>query len=317
MDLPRQRGLAPEVGNLLILAFAEQTDRGFYLRGRPFSPTLEHMPDELELRTQPLPGEAEWEEAKRRADEVFGVKDFEAAMRTAANVAALAGKVRETGRGRPGRRSTTWSGRSARPWPAWALSDAEIGPGPALPDRPGGRRAAGRARGPGRRRPPWNTWPQAPLATSGSAMATSLANAAGVVRALRDAKWDLFDGVARPRRRAARRRPRPLIEALRKALESDEYVDAPGAAPRRGRDEGHPAPGAPRGREPAVDVDRDGSRTGGEGPGSGSRSRSGHAKITAENWDAEIARLAALLKDGDGRDRLVLTWTLEREEESP
>src|SRR4051812_27820112 len=49
MDHPRKKGLAPEVGNLLILAFAEQTDRSFTLRGRTFSPTLENMPDELEL----------------------------------------------------------------------------------------------------------------------------------------------------------------------------------------------------------------------------------------------------------------------------
>ena len=75
MDRPKAKGLAPEVGNLLILAFAEQTDRSFYLRGRPHAPTLENLPGELELRLQALPPEEEWEEARRRAREVFGSSD--------------------------------------------------------------------------------------------------------------------------------------------------------------------------------------------------------------------------------------------------
>ena len=94
MNLPRDRGLSPEVGNLLILAFAEQTNRSFSLRGRPFAPTLDHLPDEAELKLQPLPPEEEWDEARRRAREIFGVGNIDTAILTAANVAVLAGKIR-------------------------------------------------------------------------------------------------------------------------------------------------------------------------------------------------------------------------------
>jgi hypothetical protein len=72
MDRPRAKGLAPEVGNLLILAFAEQTDRSFTRRGLPYAPTPDNLPDELGLRLQTLPPEDQWEQAKGRACEVFG-----------------------------------------------------------------------------------------------------------------------------------------------------------------------------------------------------------------------------------------------------
>jgi hypothetical protein len=42
----------------------------------------------------------------------------------------------------------------------------------------------------------------------------------------------------------------------------------------------------------------------------------GRTTIAPEEWDAEAARLAALLRNSDGRRRLVLTQGLEREEES-
>ena len=42
----------------------------------------------------------------------------------------------------------------------------------------------------------------------------------------------------------------------------------------------------------------------------------GRTTITPESWDAEIDKLKELLQD-DGARRLVLDWTLEREEESP
>jgi hypothetical protein len=45
--------------------------------------------------------------------------------------------------------------------------------------------------------------------------------------------------------------------------------------------------------------------------------RSGRAEIDPGAWDSEVAKLASLLKDGEGgRHRLTLTWKLEREEEA-
>ena len=139
MDQPKRKGLAPCVGNLLILAFAEQTNRAFYWNARPFpNPTLDNLRDDMELRQQELPDEAEWEAARRRAKEVFGLGDFDAALLTAANVAALAGKVQEL--------AERHRGAAPRPGPrgpAGAGPDGRHGrgdrPGPAMQDRPGGR----------------------------------------------------------------------------------------------------------------------------------------------------------------------------------
>ena len=43
----------------------------------------------------------------------------------------------------------------------------------------------------------------------------------------------------------------------------------------------------------------------------------GKATITAEDRESELDKLAAMLRDANGRFRLVLNWTLERQEGSP
>jgi hypothetical protein len=144
-------------------------------------------------------------------------------------------------------------------------------------------------------------------------MATSLARAAGVMRALRDAKWGLFDGVARLDDERVGE-AQGLIKALKEALVSDEYVtdlehhlDAAETkairllAPRK-RDD----PDEDRERERKPDEKRKVWRP----------IERGRMTIAPESWDDEAARLASLLKDGAGRLRLVLNWSLEREEET-
>jgi hypothetical protein len=145
-------------------------------------------------------------------------------------------------------------------------------------------------------------------------MATSLAHASEVVRALRAAKWDLFDGVARlddDRVEGAH----ALINTLRKALVSDEYVENLESH----LDEAETR--AIRLLAPRVKEDDDDEPDGGQKTGERSKVwksiEHGRTTIGPEEWDAEAAKLAALLKDNDGRRRLVLKWSLEREEESP
>jgi hypothetical protein len=98
MDAPQAMGLPAEVQNLIILAFAGQTNRSFVLKGGPYQPALENMPDELELREQALPAREDWEAALKRAGELFGL--VVAQTLNAANVARLVegvlGKVRES-----------------------------------------------------------------------------------------------------------------------------------------------------------------------------------------------------------------------------
>jgi hypothetical protein len=97
MDEPQAMGLPTDVQNLIILTFAGQTNRSFSLRGGPFPPSLESLPDELELREQALPPKEDWEKAVARAGALFGLPL--AQTLNATNVAKLAesvlGKVRE------------------------------------------------------------------------------------------------------------------------------------------------------------------------------------------------------------------------------
>ena len=61
--MPDARGLPEEVQNLLILTFAWQTGRSFFLHGGPYEATVESISDEVELREQALPKHSEWEQA--------------------------------------------------------------------------------------------------------------------------------------------------------------------------------------------------------------------------------------------------------------
>jgi hypothetical protein len=72
-DEPKKMGLTREVLNLVILTFAEQTNRSFFLHGGPAEPKLEDLRPELELREQALPSKEAWEKASKRAATVLGV----------------------------------------------------------------------------------------------------------------------------------------------------------------------------------------------------------------------------------------------------
>ncbi|MCA9629130.1 MAG: hypothetical protein KC766_15725, partial [Myxococcales bacterium] len=87
-DEPRPMGLTKEVQNLLILVFADQTDRSFYRHGGPEVPSLEQLADDVELREQRLPPEVVWQDARLRAGAVFGLSP--SPLRNAANVTSLA-----------------------------------------------------------------------------------------------------------------------------------------------------------------------------------------------------------------------------------
>lgn len=92
IDQPEAMGLPKDVQNLVILTFAGQTDRGFFLHGGPAAPTLENLSDEIELREEALPAKDDWREALRRAQLLFGLTPPE--VLNAANVVALVDQVR-------------------------------------------------------------------------------------------------------------------------------------------------------------------------------------------------------------------------------
>ena len=84
-------GLPREVQNLVILTFAEQTNRSFFHHGVAVRPTLDRLDDELELREQALPPAEAWDRARERAAALFGLTPPE--VLNAANVDRLVGSL--------------------------------------------------------------------------------------------------------------------------------------------------------------------------------------------------------------------------------
>jgi hypothetical protein len=91
IDQPKAMGLPKEVQNLLILTFAAQTNRTFYLHNTLLEPTLKDIDDRCELREQKLPDEAQWQQAVQQAANIFGIQI--SPLRKANNVADLEAKV--------------------------------------------------------------------------------------------------------------------------------------------------------------------------------------------------------------------------------
>ena len=73
IDMPTPQGLPMELQNLLILTFAALTNRRFMWRGGPHEPSIDQMPDELELVEQALPDAPHWQMAVQRAAALFGL----------------------------------------------------------------------------------------------------------------------------------------------------------------------------------------------------------------------------------------------------
>ncbi|MEY4562235.1 MAG: hypothetical protein RLZZ618_1512 [Pseudomonadota bacterium] len=93
IDMPAPMGLPLELQNLIILAFAASTSRRFTMRGGPFEPSVDSMPDELELREQSLPSSGDWQLALQRASSLFGLTLGQTL--NAANVGKLVDEVKQ------------------------------------------------------------------------------------------------------------------------------------------------------------------------------------------------------------------------------
>ena len=93
-DQPDERGLHREVQNLLILVYADQTNCSFERYGSNYTPGLDDMPDELELKQETLPDLNEWNETVARAADILGHAISK--LLNASNLATLAAKVKES-----------------------------------------------------------------------------------------------------------------------------------------------------------------------------------------------------------------------------
>ena len=92
IDSPAPMGLPLELQNLIILTFAATTNRRFLMRGGPYEPSIDTLPDELELREQALPNADHWRSAVQKASALFGLTP--AQVLNAANVGRLVDDVK-------------------------------------------------------------------------------------------------------------------------------------------------------------------------------------------------------------------------------
>jgi hypothetical protein len=97
IDLPESMGLPEILQDLVILAYAEQTNRIFRHHGGPANADLGTLADDMTLEEVSLPSESDWKVAGERAKAIFGMPA--SPLLNATNVNALSegirGKVKE------------------------------------------------------------------------------------------------------------------------------------------------------------------------------------------------------------------------------
>lgn len=99
MDEPRAMGLPQDIADLVILTFAEQTNRSITEGARRVDVSaLQLLPADARVVEQPLPTVDEWAQARARAQAIFGVGDV-GELRTARNVGLLADRLRQRATG--------------------------------------------------------------------------------------------------------------------------------------------------------------------------------------------------------------------------
>jgi hypothetical protein len=124
----------------------------------------------------------------------------------------------------------------------------------------------------------------------------------------------LFDGVAHLLDHRLKE-AQDLLASLRAALQSDEYVEA--LESHLDADQTKAIrllawrPPTPEPTPTPTPITPTPTPTGGT---SWRRIEEGRGELTTETCEAELASLATLLRNREGRWRLVLSWSLEREE---
>jgi hypothetical protein len=94
IDLPQPMGLPSLVQDLVILTFAEQTNRAFRQNGGPVPVEIGALKDDMVLEEVALPSDEVWRKAGERAKAIFGIPT--SPLLNAANLSALAGTLTDT-----------------------------------------------------------------------------------------------------------------------------------------------------------------------------------------------------------------------------
>ncbi len=232
-DQPDERGLPREVQNLLVLTYADQTNRSFVRYGTNYTPGLDDLPNELELQEQTLPDLKDWNEAVTRVADILG--HAVPRLLNASNLATLAAKVAESiteckadcdglpdrlqfvlqhvgiGEGEAGKADRVRTAKSVK----------------ALLAACDGKEATALV----------GIMAKAKLDTSSTSMGRSLKSARGVSDSLKVTKWDLFSAVSQIDD-ARKTNADLLLDDVRSWLKSDEHALAGGVAAKLSEAEG-------------------------------------------------------------------------------
>jgi hypothetical protein len=316
MDQPEERGLPQEICNLLVLVYADQTNRSFVRYGGNYVHSLDDMPGDLELVEQQLPDVKDWETAVVRVSEVFG--HAVSKLLNAGNLAMLASKVKESVGSLKGD-CESLPDRLQLVLKNLGVSESEIDKADRVKTARATRKLLVDCTGK-EATALVGVIAAAKMETSGTAMGRSLKSASSILECLRNTKWDLFNGVAHlgdERKMQADL----LLQDVRSALSTDELALAGGLAAKLSEAESRairlltppkapvvPGPTPPI-TPPPIAPPPEPPKKGLKQVGTGSRSRLGHRESLSEAQE-----LVQKLQQNP-KLRLTIHWTLEEESE--
>lgn len=307
---PDERGLPKEIQNLLILVYADQTNRSFrHVRlGGNYTPTLDDLPDELELQEQTLPYLKDWNDAVSKVAEVLGHAISK--LLNASNLAALAEKVQE-GVKENKADCDSLPDRLQKVLTDLAVPEAEF----VKCDRVRTAKAVSALLSACEGKEPTplvGTIAKAKFETNSTAMGKSLKSAKPVLDCLRTTRWDLFSAVSQLQDELKSEADR-LIHDVGTWLKTDEHALVGGLASKLSDGEGRAIKLLTPPKPPVVPppilppIVPPKPKPGWKPVGSGSKSRLGHTESVSE-----AAELLQKLKQNE-KLRLTIQWTLEEE----
>jgi hypothetical protein len=222
IDQPRAMGLPQEAQNLVILSFAEQTNRTFLKHGAPWDGTLSSLPDDCELREQKLPASQLWDVAVQRAGSIFGATP--SPLLKASNVSSLATELKQ--RAAEQREAcASYCSRLKQRLEAFGIDASETSRLQTAVATQSLLTALHNVDTEG----VVETLADAAVATTESAMGECLSKVRQLTGTIDGANWEIFETIGKLPA-DLQGRASEILSALKDALSSDEHVIALGAA---------------------------------------------------------------------------------------